>query len=155
LATGLLWGEARFDRGVHGVSREKCGLMAYAQRRELSGNRTLAIIVVAVIQFTLGYAIVTGLAYNVIKKASENLKTFDVEETPPPPEQPPPPPPKNVPDVPPPPVAMRPIVQTNVTPTPQIVTSRPSRSKAPTSPISAVRPTNRVRYVGNLSSNSS
>jgi len=110
--------------------------MAYAQRRELSGNRTLAIIVVAVIQFTLGYAIVTGLAYNVIKKASENLKTFDVEETPPPPEQPPPPPPKNVPDVPPPPVAMRPVVETNVTPSPPIFSAppQPITPQAPPAP---------------------
>ena len=56
--------------------------MSYAQRRELSGNRTMAIIMVVVLQFVLGYAIVTGLAYNVIKKAAEDLKTFDVEEEP-------------------------------------------------------------------------
>ena len=55
--------------------------MSYAQKKEISGNRTLAIILVVVIQFALGYAIVTGLAYNIIKKASENLKTFEVEET--------------------------------------------------------------------------
>ncbi|MDL2339890.1 MAG: energy transducer TonB [Pseudomonadota bacterium] len=45
---------------------------------------------------------ITGLAYNVIKKAAEDLKTFDVEEKPPPPE-PPPPPPKDMPNLPPPP----------------------------------------------------
>jgi len=44
--------------------------MSYAQKKEISGNRTLAIIMVVVIQFALGYAIVTGLAYNIIKKAS-------------------------------------------------------------------------------------
>jgi periplasmic protein TonB len=44
--------------------------MAYAQKKELSGNRTLAIIIVVVIQLVLGYTIVTGLAYNVIKQAS-------------------------------------------------------------------------------------
>ena len=77
--------------------------MSYAQRKEISGNRTLAIIIVVVIQFALGYAIVTGLAYNVIKKAAEDLKTFDVEEQPPPPEEPPPPP-KDMPKVPPPPM---------------------------------------------------
>ena len=54
--------------------------MSYAQKREISGNRTLAIIMVVILQFALGYAIVTGLAYNVIKKAAEDLKTFDVEE---------------------------------------------------------------------------
>jgi protein TonB len=40
--------------------------MSYAQKKEISGNRTLAIIFVVVIQFALGYAIVTGLAYNII-----------------------------------------------------------------------------------------
>ena len=33
--------------------------MSYAQRKQISGNRTLAIILVALIQFGLGYAIVT------------------------------------------------------------------------------------------------
>ena len=32
--------------------------MSYAQKKELSGNRTLAIILVAVLQLALGYAIV-------------------------------------------------------------------------------------------------
>src|SRR5262245_7525555 len=93
--------------------------MSYAQRKEISGNRTFAIILVAVIQLGLGYAIVTGLAYNVIKKTVQDLKTFNVEEQPPPPE-PPPPPPKDMPDVPPPPSA--PPVMVNIAPTvtPQI-----------------------------------
>ena len=94
--------------------------MSYAQKKEISGNRTLAIILVAVIQLGLGYAIVTGLAYNVIKKAAQDLKTFDVEEQPPPPEEPPPPP-KDMPDVPPPPIAPPSIVQLN-TPAPPTIT---------------------------------
>jgi periplasmic protein TonB len=91
--------------------------MSYAQRKEISGNRTLAIIFVVVIQAALGYAIVTGLAYNVIKKASENLKTFEVEETPPPPEKPPPPP-KDMPKVPPPPMTPPPLVRMSAPPPP-------------------------------------
>ena len=91
--------------------------MSYAQRKEISGNRTLAIILVALIQFGLGYAIVTGLAYNVIKKAAQDLKTFDVEEKPPPPE-PPPPPPKDMPKVPPPPVTPPPLVRMEAPPPP-------------------------------------
>jgi len=94
--------------------------MSYAQRKELSGNRTLAIIIVAILQLGLGYAIVTGLAYNVIKKAAEDLKTFDVEEQPPPPEEPPPPP-KDMPKVPPPPVTPPPLVRMEA-PTPPIQT---------------------------------
>jgi protein TonB len=97
--------------------------MSYAQKKEISGNRTLAIIFVVVIQFALGYAIVTGLAYNIIKKASENLKTFEVEEQPPPPEKPPPPP-KDMPKVPPPPMMPPPIMRMNSPPPPiQVVES--------------------------------
>jgi protein TonB len=95
--------------------------MSYAQRKEISGNRTLAIIMVAVIQLGLGYAIVTGLAYNVIKKTVQDLKTFNVEEQPPPPE-PPPPPPKDMPDVPPPPVTPPSIVNIAPPTPPQITT---------------------------------
>ena len=51
--------------------------MSYAQHKQLSGNRTVAIVIVALLHAVLGYAIVTGLAYNVIKKAAEDLKTFD------------------------------------------------------------------------------
>jgi protein TonB len=91
--------------------------MSYAQKKQISGNRTLAIIFVVVIQFALGYAIVTGLAYNVIKKASENLKTFEVEEQPPPPEKPPPPP-KDMPKVPPPPMTPPPLVRMEAPPPP-------------------------------------
>ena len=90
--------------------------MSYAQKKEISGNRTLALVFVIVIQFALGYAIVTGLAYNVIKQASEDLKTFDVEEEPPPPPEEPPPTPKDMPDVPPPPTMPPPVMRMNVTP---------------------------------------
>jgi protein TonB len=97
--------------------------MSYAQRKEISGNRTLAIIMVVVLQLALGYAIVTGLAYNVIKKAATDLKTFDVEEQPPPPEEPPPPP-KDMPKVPPPPVTPPPLVRMEAPPPPiQVITS--------------------------------
>jgi protein TonB len=102
--------------------------MSYAQKREISGNRTLAIILVVVLQFGIGYAIVTGLAYNVIKKATQDLKTFDVEEPPPPPEEPPPPP-KDMPKVPPPPITPPPLVRVEAPPPPiQTVT-------APTPPV--------------------
>jgi protein TonB len=66
--------------------------MAYADNKMSSGRMT-AIVIVALIHALLGYAFVTGLAYNVIKKAAEDLKTFNVEEPPPPPDEPPPPPP--------------------------------------------------------------
>lgn len=116
---------------------ENFGLMSYAQKKEIGGNRTLAIILVAVIQFGLGYAIVTGLAYNVIKKAAADLKTFDVEEQPPPPE-PPPPPPKDMPKVPPPPVTPPPLVRMEAPPPPIQVVESPTPPPIP--PVVAAPP---------------
>jgi periplasmic protein TonB len=94
--------------------------MSYANRRQMSSNRTVAIIFVALLHVLLGYALISGLAYNVIKKAAEDLKTFDVEDEPPPPPEEPPPPPEEVPQTEPPPVAPPPLVRTNVAPPPPI-----------------------------------
>jgi len=96
--------------------------MSYAERKQMSSNRVVAIIVVALIHLLLGYALVTGLAYNVAKKMAEDLKTFDVEDEPPPPPDEPPPPPEQVPETPPPMVAPPPIVRTNTVAPPMIVT---------------------------------
>lgn len=86
----------------------------------------IALIVVAVINAVLGYAFVTGLAYQYVKKASEKLNTFDVEEPPPPPEEvPPPPPPPDQPMQPPPVVTPPPIVSVP-TPPVNVVTSVPT-----------------------------
>jgi protein TonB len=112
--------------------------MSYAQRKEISGNRTLAIILVALIQFGLGYAIITGLAYNVIKKTVQDLKTFDVEEQPPPPEEPPPPP-KDMPKVPPPPTQPPPLVRMNTPPPPTIQTVE-APSPPPIPPVAVAPP---------------
>ena len=95
--------------------------MSYAQRKELSGNRTMSILFTAIVVGGLMYAIVTGLAYNVIKKTAENLKVVDVETPPPPPEKPPPPP-KDLPKVPPPPMQPPPLVRVNTPPPPTIQT---------------------------------
>ncbi len=117
--------------------------MSYANRKQMSSNRTAAIIIVALIHIALGYALVTGLAYNVIKKAAEDLKTFDVEdEPPPPPEEPPPPPEQNVP---PPPqvVAPPPIVRTNTVAPPVIsvpIAPPPVITERPPPPPSAPPP---------------
>lgn len=89
--------------------------MAYADRN-VGGSRIVAIIIVALIVAGMGYAFVTGLAYQFIKKKAEDLNAFDVKDPPPPPpeELPPPPPPDN--SVPPPPaVTVVPaVVQTQV-----------------------------------------
>ena len=44
--------------------------MAYADQ-QMSGNRIIAIIIVALIHIALGYALVTGLAYSAVKKVVE------------------------------------------------------------------------------------
>ncbi len=81
--------------------------MSYANRKQMSGNRTVSIVIVALLHVVLGYALVSGLAYNVMKKATTDLKTFDVTEPPPPPEEKPPPPEKQ-PNTPPPPQVVAP-----------------------------------------------
>ena len=88
--------------------------MAYADQ-QMSGNRVVAIIIVALIHIALGYALITGLAYNAVQQVVERVTTIDIEE-PPPPEEEPPPPPENVPDTPPPPVAPPPPI--NIAPAP-------------------------------------
>ncbi|QIK96312.1 energy transducer TonB [Sphingomonas sp. HDW15A] len=108
--------------------------MSYAQRRQMSSNRTAAIVIVGLIHLVLGYAIITGLAYNVAKKAVEDLKTFDVEDEPPPPEEPPPPP-EDTPLPPPPMVsAPPPLVQTQIQ-TPQIQTTPVIQPPMPPTPV--------------------
>lgn len=88
--------------------------MAYADQ-QMSGNRVVAIIIVALIHIALGYALITGLAYEAATKIIERVTTIDIEEPPPPPEDEPPPPPE--PDTaPPPPVAPPPPI--NIAPAP-------------------------------------
>ncbi len=94
--------------------------MSYADQPQ-SSRRTVAVVLVILLHLLLGYALVTGLAFNVIKKAVSDLKTFDVKEAVPPP--PPPPPPKDIP--PPPVVAPPPIVQTTQAPPPIAVVPPP------------------------------
>lgn len=90
--------------------------MAYADQ-QMSGNRVVAIIIVALIHIALGYALITGLAYEAVSKAIERVTTVDIEEPPPPEDEPEPPPPE--PDAaPPPPVAPPPPINIAVTPPP-------------------------------------
>jgi len=107
-----------------------------------------AIVIVALLHALLGYAFVTGLAYNVVKQVAKDLKTFDVTEEPPPPEEAPPPPPDQPQQVQPPPVVSPPpIIRTNTQP-PQITTVRvapppvitPKAAPAPPAPPPAPPP---------------
>lgn len=113
--------------------------MSYTDQK-MSGGKIGALVIVALLHIALGYAFVTGLAYQYVKKASEKLNTFDVQEPPPPPpDVPPPPPPPDQKFTPPPVVAPPPIVQT-VTQAPPIYTSpvivppQPPRPPVPPAP---------------------
>ncbi len=88
--------------------------MAYADQ-QLSGNRIVAIVIVALIHIALGYVLITGLAYEAATKMIERVTTIDVEEPPPPEEEPPPPEPQPE-TAPPPPVAPPPPM--NISPAP-------------------------------------
>jgi periplasmic protein TonB len=112
--------------------------MAYTDQK-MSGGKIVAIIIVAVIHAALGYAFVTGLAYQYVKKATEKLNTFDVEEPPPPPppDEPPPPPPPDTPMTPPPVVSPPPIVPPVNPPPVTMVTVPTPPPAAPMTPIAA------------------
>jgi protein TonB len=95
----------------------------------MSSNRLIALIVVAVLHVLLAYGLVTGLAYEGVKKAIKRVTTVDIEEEVKKEEEPPPPPPEKV-DVVPPPVA--PPVKINVsTAPPQIQTVTVAPPPAP------------------------
>ena len=108
--------------------------MSYAQRKQMSSNRVMSIIIVALLHVLLGYALISGLAMKAVKETVEDLQTFDVEEEPPPPPEEPPPPPENIPESPPPVVTPPPLVRTNVLPPPQVTTTNVAPPVAPPAP---------------------
>lgn len=98
--------------------------MAYADQ-EMSGNRIIALIIVALIHIGIGYVLITGLAYEAVKKAVERVTTVDIEEPEPEPEDEPPPPPEEIPETaPPPPVAPPPPI--NIAPAPPPIRTQPT-----------------------------
>lgn len=116
--------------------------MAYADQR-MSGNKLTALIIVLLIHIALGYALVTGLAFEAAKKVIQRVTTVDVKE-PEKPKEPPPPPPKQK-EAPPPPVA--PPVKINVAVTPPqiqtVITPPPAPPPivlAPPAPVPAPPP---------------
>ena len=109
--------------------------MSYANRKQLSSNRTVPIIMSALITGVMGYALVSGLAYSVVKEAAEELKTFDVEDEPPPPPDEPPPPPEENTAPPPPQVSAPPPLVRFDTPAPQIQTTPVIQPAPPVTPV--------------------
>ena len=96
--------------------------MAYADQ-QMSSSKIVSIALVIIIHVLLGYALVTGLAYNTVVKVASELDMIDIQEEEPPeePEEPPPPPPDK-PIEPPPVVSPPPIVAPVVAPRPVIRT---------------------------------
>jgi protein TonB len=115
--------------------------MAYADQT-MSTRKVVSIGLVVLLHATIGYAFITGLAFNVIKKVSKDLTTVDIQEAPPPPEDKPPPPPPEQKIEPPPIVAPPPIVQVAPTMAPPIVSVpvAPPVIITPTAPVAPPAP---------------
>jgi periplasmic protein TonB len=120
--------------------------MAYADQQGMSSNRIMAIVIVLLLHAFLGYALVTGLAFEAVKKAKERLNVIDVEEEKPPEEEPPPPEEQQIvpPVVSPPPIVKTvsppPTVQTVQTPPPTITLPPRAAPPAPATPPAAPPP---------------
>ncbi len=110
--------------------------MSYSDQ-PMSGNRITALVIVAVLHVLLGYALVTGLAYDVVKKAVQRVTTVDIKEEI---KKEPPPPPKKVNLPPPPPVVAPPPRMTITPPQQQITTVQEPPPPAPPPPPVLVPP---------------
>jgi protein TonB len=99
----------------------------------MSGNRIASFVVVALLHVVVGYALVTGLAYEAVQQVVKKVTTVDIKKDEP--KKEPPPPPKKA-AAPPPIVAPPPKINVNVTPPPvqTVVTPPPA---APVVPIIA------------------
>lgn len=102
--------------------------MAYADQ-EMSGNRIASFVVVALLHVLVGYALVTGLAYEAVQQVVKKVTTVDIKKDEP--KKEPPPPPKKA-ATPPPIVAPPPKINVNVTPPPvQTVVTPPPATPPP------------------------
>ena len=93
--------------------------MAYADQQGMSTNRIISVVIVILLHAFLGYALVTGLAYDAVQKVKEKMTVVDVKEEEPPEEEEPPPEPEK--QIEPPVVSPPPLVRT-VTPPPTVRT---------------------------------
>ncbi len=98
--------------------------MSYADQ-SMSGNRITALIVVAILHIVLIYALVTGLAYEGMKKLVQKVTTIDIKKDEPKKDEPPPPKQQQAP---PPIVAPPPKINVNISPPPitTVVTPPPA-----------------------------
>jgi periplasmic protein TonB len=87
--------------------------MAYADQQGMSTSRIVSIVLVGLLHAFIAYALITGLAYEAVRKVKEKMEVVDVAEEKPPEEEPPPPPPDEVIVAPPPVIAIRTPAPTN------------------------------------------
>jgi len=143
--------------------------MAYADQ-QMSTNKIVALVIVALIHVFVGYALVTGLAYKAAQQVIKKVTTVDIKEEKPKEEEPPPPPPEQ-PDTPPPPIVAPPppiniapappqvvTVQTPPpAPPPMIQTAPPIQAAPPPPPgpskARGVRPKGQAGWAGRIQSN--
>jgi len=102
--------------------------MAYADQ-EMSGNKIAAFVVVALLHLALGYALVTGLAYEGYKAIVKKVTTVDIKKDEPKKEEKPPPPKKEA--APPPIVVPPPMTNINTRPPPIETTPVPMPAPPP------------------------
>jgi protein TonB len=96
--------------------------MAYADQ-EMSGNKIAAFVLVALLHLALGYALVTGLAYEGFKAVVKKVTTVDIKKDEPKKEEKPPPPKK---EAAPPPIVVPPAaININRSPPPLDQTDKP------------------------------
>ncbi|MEQ1551611.1 energy transducer TonB [Sphingorhabdus sp.] len=107
--------------------------MAYADQDGMSSSRLVSIIIVALLHAFLGYALVTGLAYEAVQQVKAKLNVVDVKEEEPPEEEPPPEPEKQIE----PPVVSPPPLVTTITPPPTVRTVDTPPPAAPIVPTAA------------------
>ena len=97
--------------------------MAYADQ-QMSGNKVVSIVIVALIPVLIGWLLISGLAIKGAQAVIERVTTVDIEE-PPPPEEPDEPPPEQPQETaPPPPVAPPPPI--SIAPAPPPIQTQPT-----------------------------
>lgn len=110
--------------------------MAYADQDGMTTNRMVSVIIVILLHAFLGYALVTGLAYDAVISIKEKMTVVDVKVEEPPEEKEEPPPPEPEKQIEPPVVSPPPMVVT-VTPPPTIRTVDTPPPAAPIVPTAA------------------
>jgi periplasmic protein TonB len=108
--------------------------MAYADQDGMSTNRLVSIIIVALLHAFIGYALVTGLAYEAVQSVKAKLNVVDVKEEEPPEEEEPPPEPEKQIE---PPVVSPPPLVTTIKPPPTVRTVDTPPPSAPIVPTAA------------------